>query len=100
VTTNLGQNSWRFRIYSKRLVWLLFAKINIGKSSNVNERVEIDAFEFDAHLIQIVEIELGVIETRNVEFLPVFVHERSAQPASGSGDYDFHSSVAALYASH
>jgi len=42
------------------------------------------------------EIELLVIKTGNVEFPLILAHERSAQPATGSNDYNFHFVAAAV----
>jgi hypothetical protein len=41
-------------------------------------------------LVLIGEIELLVIKTGNVEFPVILAHERSAEPATGSNNDDFH----------
>src|ERR1700716_1226186 len=97
LAANLREVSRRFRVDLKRLSFLFFAKINMGKRGRIDQNVELEIVDLRMNLFGIGEIELRVIETDDVEFAGEIAHKRSAAPPAGSNDDNFHSSVAALY---
>ena len=78
VAAKFRQNSRRVRIDPKSLIALGFAKIDIGKRSGVDQKIEIDRAQFPAHLIAVCEIELRVVKTNNAELFSIRANERGA----------------------
>jgi hypothetical protein len=76
---NFGKNTRRFRVNQKRAIALGLARIDIRERCRVNQNVEIRCTQFSAHIIQIRQVKLSVIEARDIVFRSEFPHERCAE---------------------
>src|SRR6202011_663680 len=87
---NFGEMLRRFRVDRKRSLGLRFGKIDIRKRRGVDQHIESQLVDIVMNLADIREIELGVIESDDVEFLSIRTRERSTETAASAQDYDSH----------
>jgi hypothetical protein len=68
---------------------MVFAIIDIGERSSVNQRVEFERPEALAQFVRRTEIELRVVESANGKFFVPLADERGAEAAAGTDNDDF-----------
>ena len=85
---NFRKHPRRFRVEKKSFVAMRLATVNIGLRRGIDQDVELQRSKCAAQLFQISEIELRMVEPDHVEAFSVFAHERRAQSATCSNNYD------------
>src|ERR1700716_2147062 len=90
---NFSEMLRRFAVDHKRSLRLRFGKIDIGKRRSVDQHIELQLVDIVMNFADIREVELGMIETDDVEFLSILAHERSTETAVSAQDYDSHRSI-------
>ncbi|KAG0506033.1 MAG: hypothetical protein Udaeo_06020 [Candidatus Udaeobacter sp.] len=87
---DFGKNTRRFRVNPKRAIAFGLASIDIRERCRVNQHVEIHCAQFSAHIIQIRQVKLSMIEASEIVFISILTHQRRTESPCRSDNYNFH----------
>jgi hypothetical protein len=75
---DFSEHAGRFAIQSKSFFFFGLATIDVGLGRAVHQKVEAQCAQSLPQLIEVTDVELTVVEARDIELPPPFAHERSA----------------------